>query len=238
MNKNRSSFQWIKLVAASLLAAALAGCSGGGSGGGADSAVAPPSGGGDAASAAALNISITGVAINSPPVVTFTITNQAGAGVANFAAADLRFNIAKLAPGSNGAPSAWQNYINTAVNGAVQGSQERSTAGFAFGTLLNQGNGSYIYSFATDIRDPAANPCPAPCMDADGRPLDISYQPGLAHRVTIEQANSAYPKASGVYDFVPAGGAVTTTRDIVATAKCNECHRELTMHATNRVDTR
>jgi len=238
MNKNRSSFQWIKLVAASLLAAALAGCSGGGSGGGADSAVAPPSGGGDAASAAALNISITGVAINSPPVVTFTITNQAGAGVANFAAADLRFNIAKLAPGSNGVPSAWQNYINTAVNGAVQGSQERSTAGFAFGTLLNQGNGRYTYTFATDIRNPAANPCPAPCMDADGRPLDISYQPGLTHRVTIEQANSAYPKASGVYDFVPAGGAVTTTRDIVATAKCNECHRELTMHGTQRVDTR
>jgi OmcA/MtrC family decaheme c-type cytochrome len=238
MSKIRSSYQWIDLVAAGLLAFALVGCSGGGSGGGAGPAVTPPSGGGEAASAAALNINITGVAINSPPVVTFTITNQAGIGVANLAAADLRFNIAKLAPGSNGAPSAWQNYINTAANGGVQGSQESAAAGSAFGTLVNQGNGTYTYTFATDIRNPAANPCPAPCTDAWGRPLDISYQPGLTHRVTIQQANSAYPSASGVYDFVPAGGAVTTTRDIVATAACNQCHGEVMMFGTNRVDTK
>ena len=231
MNKIRSSYQWIDLVA--VLAFALVGCSGGGSGGGSGSAVPPPG-----ADATALNITITGVTINSPPVLTFTITNQAGAGVANLVAADLRFNIAKLAPGSNGAPSAWQNYINTAANGAVQGSQEQSAAGSAFGTLVNHGNGSYTYTFATDIRNPAANPCPAPCTDAYGGPLDISYQPGLTHRVTIQQANSAYPHASGVYDFVPAGGAVTSTRDIVATAKCNECHGEVMMYGTNRVDTR
>lgn len=241
MNKNRSCCQWIELVAAGLLAlvlgGALAGC-GGGSGGGSGPAPTPPSGGGDAVTASALTIKITGVTINSPPVVSFDITNQAGIGVASLAAADLRFNIAKLAPGSNGAPSAWQNYINTAAKGGVQGSQESAAAGSAFGTLVNKGNGSYIYTFATDIRNPAANPCPAPCTDAWGRPLDISYQPGLTHRVTIQQANSAYPSASGVYDFVPAGGAVTTTRDIVATSACNQCHGEVTMFGTNRVDTK
>ena len=249
MNKQRSSFQWIDLapkvvflrgLAASLLALALAGC-GGGSGGGSGTAGAPGASGATAGGApaltasTALSMTITGVSINSQPVVNFTVTNQAGDGMTGLAATDLGFNIAKLAPGSNGGPSTWQNYINRANAGAVQGSQERSAAGYAFGTLLNFGNGSYSYTFATDIKTAA---CPAPCTDADGKALDISYQPGLTHRVTIQQANSAYPPASGVYDFVPAGGSVTTKRDILATAKCNECHGEVMMSGTNRVDTR
>ena len=96
------------------------------------------------------------------------------------------------------------------------------------------GNGSYTYTFATDIKSAAT--CPAPCTDADGKALDISYQPGLTHRVTIQQGNSAYPKSAGVYDFVPTG-SFGSKRDIVATAKCNECHNQLTAHGT-RVDTK
>jgi len=240
MTRHRSSYQWIDLLVVSLLAFALVGC-GGGSGGGAGSAAAPAGPAGatsDVAAltaATALNTSVTGVSINSPPVVNFTVTNQAGVGMAGLTAADLRFNIAKLVPGSNGGPSNWQNYINRAVDGAVQGAQERSAAGYAFGTLANNGNGSYVYTFATDIKSAA---CPTPCTDADGRPLDISYQPGLTHRVTIEQANSAYPKSAGVYDFVPAGGAVTAKRDIVLTSMCNQCHGEVAMPGTNRIDTR
>lgn len=233
---------FLRGVAASLLAFALAGC-GGGSGGGADSAGAPVAPAGSAAGVAALTAStaltttITGVSINSQPVVNFIVTNEAGVGMAGLAATDLRFNIAKLAPGSNGEPSAWQNYINTAVGGAVQGSQERSAAGFAFGALVNKGNGSYTYTFATDITSAAANPCPAPCTDAAGKALDISYQPGVMHRVTVQQANSAYPRSAGVFDFVPNGSGTAATRDIVATAKCNECHNQLTAHLT-RVDTK
>lgn len=227
-------------LAAGLLAFALAGCGGGSGGGGSAGAPAGPTGvdRGVAALTAstALTMNITGVSINSPPVVDFTVTNETGTGMNGIAATDLRFNIAKLAPGSNGEPSTWQNYINRAMGGAVQGSQERSAAGFAFGTLINHGDGSYTYTFATDIKNPAANPCPAPCTDADGKALDISYQPGLTHRVTIQQGNSAYPKSAGVYDFVPAG-STGLRRDIVATAKCNECHNQLTAHGT-RVDTK
>ena len=40
-------------------------------------------------------------------------------------AADLRFNIAKLVPGADGAPANWQNYVNKAKDGVVQASQER-----------------------------------------------------------------------------------------------------------------
>src|ERR1039458_10386977 len=121
MSKHRSSYRWIGLVrqggrpkvgttrrggdffrgvAVGLLALALAGC--GGSGGGTAAAGAGATPGGVATNTAALTAStaltttITGVSINSPPVVNFTVTNQAGVGMAGLTAADLRFNIAKL----------------------------------------------------------------------------------------------------------------------------------------------
>ena len=212
---------------------ALVGCGdgGGGTGGsGTASSGATPVTGND------LNINITSASANSTPVVTFRVTDKTGAGIASLTPADLRFNIAKLVPGTNGEPASWQNYLNRAVNGAVEGTQERSAAGFAFGTLLNQGGGNYTYTFATDITSAAANPCPAPCTTADGKALNISYQPGLTHRVTIQQANSALPKATAIFDFVPSGGAVSA-RDIVLTATCNQCHGELTAHGT-RIDTK
>jgi len=239
MDKHKSSHPWTRLIAASLVIFAVAGCGGGGGGGTAATGVGAAAGGftsGPTALAAStgLTVSITGATINSPPVVNFTVTNQNGAAMGGLTSADLRFNIAKLVPASNGGPSVWQNYINRANGGAVQGSQERSAAGYAFGTLNDHSDGSYTYTFATDIKSAT---CPAPCTDADGNALDISYQPGLTHRVTIQQANSAYPKAAGTFDFVPNGGALTTTRDIVATAKCNACHNQLTAHGT-RVDTK
>ncbi len=242
VKKNGPSHQWSELLAGSLLIFALAGCGGGGSSGSGGSAAAPgPASGSTITSAAlaastALTMNITGASINSPPVVDFLVTNQDGVGMAGLIEADLRFNIAKLAPGSNGEPSAWQNYINRTNGGAVQGSQERSAPGYAFGTLVNRGNGTYTYTFATDIKDSAANPCPTPCTDAAGKALDISFQPNLTHRVTIEQSNSAYPKATGVFDFVPSGGT-GAAREIVLTSTCNQCHEQLSAHGT-RVDTK
>ncbi|TAK51654.1 MAG: OmcA/MtrC family decaheme c-type cytochrome [Betaproteobacteria bacterium] len=231
MGRTRSSLRWLGPLAASLLALALIGCGGGGggSGSGATPAASPGTSG-------ELIITINSATVGSPPVVNFKVTNETGAGVPGIPAADLRFNIAKLVPGTNGEPANWQNYINRVRNGAVEGSQERSATGFVFGTLVNHGDGSYTYTFATDITDPASNPCPAPCTDADGKPLNLSYLPNLTHRVTIQQGNRDNPKATGVLDFVPAGGA-PATRDIVLTATCNQCHTQLTAHGT-RVDTK
>jgi OmcA/MtrC family decaheme c-type cytochrome len=236
MSRHRSSVSPSALVVASLLVCALTGCSGGDNGGSSSSGSGGSAAGATPVTGNPLNINITSVSINGPPVITFRVTDKAGAGVPTLVPADLGFNIAKLVPGLNGEPTNWQDYLNRAVNGAVQGSEERLAAGFAFGTLLNQGGGNYMYTFATDITNAAANPCPAPCSNADGKALNISYQSGLTHRVTIQQANAANPKATGVLDFVPAGGAASA-RDIVLTATCNQCHAELTAHVT-RVDTK
>ena len=248
MNEHQTPRRWrLHFVGACSLALVLSGCGGGGGTGG------PPASGGIAcgpppappatvdattsglAASTALNITINAVCIESPPVLSFTVTNQAGTGMAGLTASDLRFNIAKLIPTSNGSPSKWQNYINRVRSGAVQGSQERNASGFAFGTFVNNGNGTYVYSFATDITDPAANPCPAPCTDAEGNPLNLTYVPSLTHRVAIQQGNGAYPRSSGIRDFVPTGG-IGASRDIVLNATCNTCHYQLRVHGT-RVDT-
>ncbi|MBI5259889.1 MAG: OmcA/MtrC family decaheme c-type cytochrome [Burkholderiales bacterium] len=241
----RSSRRWRGLAAAGLLAAALAatisGC--GGSGGGSASAgvEVPTTGiatGPDSlAAASTLKITITAARVDGKPAVDFTVTNQDNKGMTGLQPADLRFNIAKLVPGIGGGPADWQNYINRVRNGAVQGTQERTGTGNVFGTLVGHGGGAYTYTFATDITNPAANPCPAPCTEANGKPLNIRFEPGLTHRITVQQANSAYPEASGILDFVPAGGTAVMRRDVVATETCNTCHAQLQAHGT-RVDTR
>lgn len=234
MGHRRFAAQWLKLFAvAGLVGAALAGCSGD------DGTQAGPSGVviAPVQTATALTITITGAAVSSPPVVNFRVTNQNGESVTGLTDADLRFNIAKLVPGTFGNPYNWQNYINRSSGGAVQGSQERLRTGYPWGTLVPHGDGSYTYTFATDITSASGNPCPAPCADAAGNALDIGYQPGLTHRVSIQQANSAYPRYNATYDFVPAGGAVFG-REIVKTGKCNECHNELAVHGGTRVETR
>ena len=107
MTEHRLSFRWIDLVprsgrpkvaatrragailrglAVSLLTLALAGCGGGGSAGGTAQATAAPdvtaAGAAALTASTALNTTITGVTINGPPVVNFTVTNQAGVGMA------------------------------------------------------------------------------------------------------------------------------------------------------------
>jgi len=169
--------------------------------------------------------------------VNFSVTNQDGVAVAGFADSDLRFNIAKLVPGSNGNPSKWQSYLNRVSGGGVLGTQERSGTA-AWGTLVDHKDGTFTYTFKTDITNPAANPCPAPCTDAEGNALDISYQPGLTTRIGIQQNNTALPKVNATYDFVPSGGAVTS-REIVKTATCNECHNKLGAHGGGmRIETK
>jgi OmcA/MtrC family decaheme c-type cytochrome len=236
-----------------LVGAALVGCSNNdGSDGAAGSSgvvIAPVQ------TATALTITITGASVSSPPVVNFRVTNQNGESVTGLADADLRFNIAKLVPGTFGNPYTWQNYINRASGGAVQGSQERfrTQKDYGWGSLVPHGDGTYTYTFCTDITNvtnaganqnfancsQSAQPnfCPVPCSDANGNALDVGYQPGLTHRISIQQANTAYPKYNATFDFVPAGGSLFG-REIVRTGKCNECHNQLAVHGGTRVETK
>jgi len=214
---------------------ALAGCGDGDDGDtGPAGPPGPPGASGVAPTATELNVVIDSVTVASPPVVNFTVSNQDGAPFAGLTSNDLRFNIAKLIPPTNGNPSQWQNYINRVRDGAVQGTQERNRTcptptDPEKDCLDDHGDGTYTYTFATDISNAD---CPAPCTDADGNALDVSYDPGLTHRVSIQQGNRDLPLVNAVYDFVPAGGAVTSMREIVKTDNCNECHDKITAHGS------
>jgi len=213
---------WCRLLlGVSFVLLVMTACGGGGGGNG--SSRIPP---GNSPTVTGLNITVDSVTNASLPVVQFTVTDEDGLGFAGLTGNDLRFNIAKLIPGI---PTQWQDYIVRASGGGMQGSQERLRSGYPWGTLVDHGDGTYTYTFATDI---TKAPCPAPCTDVDGNPLNLSYQPGQTHRVGIQQSNSELPLANAVYDFVPGGGPGTSRREIVKTANCNVCHDKITAHGT------
>ena len=270
---------------------ALAGCGGGGDGGGAAPAggAAAPAGGGGAAPGApvptgaapitltaatsattfaALTPAVTvgGVDIDSPPQVSFAVTDGNGNAIIGLGSTarsatataasypNLAFSLAKLVPGTNGAPSKWVSYIVTTVPTTTTAATATRPTTDNTGTLVDNRNGTYTYTFYRDITAVQAQvnamTLTAPNVAADLG--DLTYEPNLVHRLTIAiygnapgtgtntadavQVTPGVPMANPVnviYDFIPARGytgTVTATdpsRDIVATAKCNECHGRL-----------
>ena len=227
------------------LALALGACSGGG-GGAAEPQVQPgptsangyvpppaplpaPSQPNLYANATTATATITGVTINSPPVVNFQVVDGNGQALTGLTASNVRFYIAKLVPGTNGDANHWQSYLNvlktpTAVPAnapAIQATSENGTQG----TLVDHGDGTYTYTFATDITNITS-------------PEKVTYDPNLTHRVGIQFTGG--PTTNPTYDFVPATGATSgiLENDVVATASCNSCHNKLALHGGSRVNTK
>ena len=161
MNRFNGVLQWGRRAAfAGLLTMTLGGCGDGDDG---DTGPAGPPGPAAPVSATSLDMQITGVTIQSSPVVEFNVANQDGAPFTGLTTADLRFTVAKLMPGSLGNPSSWQNYINreeTAEVGPGTGNTALQATRENDGTLVDHGDGTYTYTFATDITNvttPVAN---------------------------------------------------------------------------------
>jgi OmcA/MtrC family decaheme c-type cytochrome len=133
-------------------------------------------------------------------------------------------NIAKLVPIPYDAPqtgdrtSKWVPYLyrTETVSGnsypkpagtqALQGYREGN------GTFVNHGDGTYTYTFSTNISN----------IVAGGQP--IAYERNRKHRVSIMMGGHDGATATAVYDFVPDGSTVALTRDIVRTDTCKNCH--------------
>jgi OmcA/MtrC family decaheme c-type cytochrome len=220
--------------------------------------------------ALAPQVTVTSVTISSPPVVNFKVTDAVGVPVVGLGnrsksstatlagLTNLAFSMAKLVPGTNGSPSKWVSYIVTTVptknatTGVITASAPTRPTTDNTGDLADNGDGSYKYTFTRDVPQIKA------LVDAmsvsgtnDKADLgDLSYEPNLVHRLTIQVSGNApgtgtnTPNAVAfttvpatlmtkpkdvIYDFTPATGQAVTDsgRDIVATAKCNECHRQL-----------
>ena len=210
-------------------------------------------------------VTVSSVTIAGAPVVNFKVTDAEGApvvGLGNTSKnstatvagySNLAFALAKMVPGTNGAPAKWVSYIVTTVptTTAAVAAPTRPTTDNT-GTLVDNGDGTYKYTFYRDITkvkaDVAAMTVTGVNKKADLG--DLTYEPNLVHRLSIQLAGNApgtgtnTPNAvafagvtatpmtkpvDAIYDFVPATGAVVTAtgREIVANAKCEECHRKL-----------
>jgi OmcA/MtrC family decaheme c-type cytochrome len=222
-----------------MLSVLLASCSGTTGSPGPAGTPGAPGAQGTTTTGSALNIStataitgkITSVAISGPPVVKFQLTDQNGALVQGLPAADLGFAIAQLVPGQNGSSSQWKSYIYGTVAPAacpagvtacattpeVQATVEAATTG----TLVDNGDGTYQYTFKDDIT----------------KDTNVVYDPTLTHRVGFEIRNLVQAN-NGAYTFQPSTGATTGifSREIVDTATCDSCHTMLTAHGGARVE--
>jgi OmcA/MtrC family decaheme c-type cytochrome len=73
-----------------------------------------------------------------------------------------------------------------------------------------------------------------------GRKLPVGYAVNATHTVAIYGSRNLtefdFPTSydDATYDWVPSGAAVTTVRDVIKTATCNNCHDPLSLHGGSR----
>lgn len=177
------------------------------------------------------NITITGTPTADAAGVarfTFNVKNKAGAGVAGLTS--VTAGIFKLAPkeaaGRN--YNRWVPYIYR--SGRTVNAGYRETGTVAGGQLVDNGGGNYTYTFAKNLLTATY------AFPIGGVSL-VGYDRSLTHRVSVYLGGHAGPTGEADKDFVPAGGAVTQTRNIVETATCKKCHgaNEFHGHGGDRV---
>jgi OmcA/MtrC family decaheme c-type cytochrome len=189
------------------------------------------------------------------PVVKFLLVNQDGAPLSGLTAANIYFVIAKLVPPGTqlaavppqtAAPAPlistqWQSYIYVTANPApssagtsadpVVGTTPQPQASIeagAAGKLVDNGDGTYQYTFAKDISKDSA----------------VTYDPTLTHRVGFEirgvtsSSGATIAANSPVYTFQPSTGATSNIagQEIVADQTCKNCHQVLAWHGGARTE--
>jgi OmcA/MtrC family decaheme c-type cytochrome len=156
------------------------------------------------------------------PVIEFRLRDDNDEAVINLPPSGISCTFAKLIPATDGNTRVWQSYLNRLDNGAVQATTENG----ASGTLVDHGDGTYTYAFATDLTKVT-------------NPLAVSYNARLTHRVSFE-IRGFVPVDNPVYDFRPEDGATSGlfTRESVKTATCNRCHEKLALHGSARFEVR
>ncbi len=215
-------------------------------------------------------VKIGGVGVSSPAQVAFSIADANNNPIIGWGSKaqsstqsvatypNLAFALAKLVPPSNGSPSKWVSYMVTnvpaknATTGVVAAQVPSRPTTDNTGTLGDNKNGTYLYTFwrdITKIKDQVAS-----LTDATGSNKadlgDLTYEPNAVHRLTLAlsgnapgtgtntpngvQTTAGVPlllPVNAIYDFFPATGkpisATDYNRDIVNVANCNQCHDKL-----------
>lgn len=194
----------------------------------------PP--GGRSEAPESLTATITDVSINSAPVVEFRLEDGNGYGFRGVEEGEASFTIAKLLGGANGETNHWRSYIWHADGGKAGGTSEIPNAqayNEGDGTLVNHEDGTYTYTFATDITSGVER-----YNHETGDQETVEYESGKVHRVGMEiraSFDGEEVNADTVYTFKPSSGEkVASGRKIVDRKSCNQCHGDLSAHGEGR----
>lgn len=188
-----------------------------------------PSGGVPVDSAEFINVEFTSVTVpagGGSPTVELSLTNDLNQGLTGLPARNISFVIAQLTPGADGGSSAWQSYVTRDSAGIANA--QATTEGATAGTYVDNGDGTYQYTFAMALTDYPAGPV---------------FDETKTHRIGVEIRTSSggflpenIPANNAPFDFVPVGGAPIFERRIVDSDTCNACHDNLELHGEARFD--
>lgn len=175
------------------------------------------------------------------------------------ALANLSFALAKLVPEdpNTHAPSKWVSYIVTTVptNGTPNPAPTRPSTD-STGTLVDNGNGTYRYTFARNIATVATQLAGMTVSGVNNKADlgNVAYEPDKTHRMVVQLSGAARGTGSNtpngttvatavnlenpvnlIYDFLPANNnlplrASDERREISTIGKCNDCHDKLAFH--------
>jgi predicted CXXCH cytochrome family protein len=174
---------------------------------------------------AGLTSEITAATVSAQGVVTitFTLTDAAGTALIPSTAstddprqARVQFTIAHLdvdTATTEGVTTTFTRYRNYIVPNPGQPGYD---SGGSLGAL-DPARGIYTYTFATVL--------------PPGFPATVTHTVGGQVQRTV---GSQTVYANPLFDFVPAGGPVTTVRQVATTAECNGCHDPLAVHGGGR----
>jgi OmcA/MtrC family decaheme c-type cytochrome len=113
----------------------------------------------------------------------------------------------------------YTTYTTRSATGAVSGTVSQAGADSG-GTTTQIASGQYQYVFKT--KAPAG---------FDGT---ATHTIGVYGSRNLSAFNTTNNYATTTYNFIPNGGTVTKTRDVVTTATCDNCHDQLSAHGGSR----
>jgi OmcA/MtrC family decaheme c-type cytochrome len=117
------------------------------------------------------------------------------------------------------------SFVSRSVTGTagIKGTAAQATADSG-GTITTVAQGEYVYTFKTK----------AAAQNGGAFDSTATTRIGIygSRNLTAFDLGTSY--ASTTFDFVPNGGKVAATRDVIRTASCNQCHEQLAFHGGSR----
>jgi len=170
-------------------------------------------------------------------VVDFQVTNEANTAITDLEVGNTRFVLAKLQSSPlGGSTGSWQSYVNRieAAGSVGPGTEDKLQATYERdGTFENFGDGTYRYTFATDV-----NNLPADILaQAKEEGLNLDFEAGQTHRVSI-QFDGGPNAVNPYFDWIPETGETSGVFNyqVALTDNCNRCHNPLAIHGGNRIE--